>query len=673
MAIIQLSGVRIGYGGKPVLDSVDMVVEPGERIALVGRNGEGKSTLMKVLGGELEPAQGTVRRDRGTLIARLPQEVPQDIHGSVFDVVSAGLGSVGDLLARYHHLTVDLATATGAAAERMLGQLDTLGSELEACDGWNSNQRIEGLLTRMELDPEAEVSALSGGMKRRVLLARALAAGPSLLLLDEPTNHLDIAAIEWLERFLSGFGGALLVVTHDRAFLRKLATRVLELDRGRLTSWPGAYDHYLTGKTQQLEAEATENALFDKKLAQEEVWIRRGIKARRTRNEGRVRALEKMREERSRRRDRIGTVRMALDAGERSGKLVIEAKNASFAYQPGGPEVVRGLTTTILRGDRVGIIGPNGAGKSTLLNLLLGKAAPTSGSLRLGAAVQVAYFDQLRATLNDNDTVVRAITEGGAEELSINGRNRHVMSYLQDFLFTPERARQRVEKLSGGERNRLLLAKLFARPANLLVMDEPTNDLDVETLDLLEELLTEYPGTLLLVSHDRDFLDNVVTSTLVFEGDGVFAEYVGGYSDWQLQRQQATTALRTPDAAPAAAPEAVPTAPPASVSPKSPKAPATGKPTGKPAEKPAASKPAPTDKKPAAAKRKLSFKEQQELAELPGRIEKLESEIQQLGAELANPEVYKDAPRAAAAAARVKAAETELETAFARWQALDPD
>ncbi len=626
MVIIQLTDVCVGYGGKPVLDGIELTIEAGERIALVGRNGEGKSTLMKVISGELSADSGSMRQDKNATVARLPQEVPRDIQGSVFDVVSSGMGKVGELIARYHHLAMEM--AVDPESRRLLDRLDKLGEELEAADGWSANSRVDAILSRMELDPDVAVSSLSGGMKRRVLLARALAPKPALLLLDEPTNHLDIEAIIWLEKFLSGLGSALLFVTHDRAFLGRLATRIVELDRGHITSWPGSYNRYLTGKTAQLEAEASQNALFDKKLAKEETWIRRGIKARRTRNEGRVRALKKMRVERAGRRGRQGTVKMAVDTGKRSGKIVMEAEAARFAYS-GGEPVIDAFNTTIQRGDRVGIIGPNGAGKSTLLKLLLGQLTPTHGTVRQGTNLQVAYFDQLRDNLNDQDTVLEAVTERGSETLTVGGRQKHVMSYLRDFLFTPDRARVKVEKLSGGERNRLLLAKLFTRPANLLVMDEPTNDLDAETLELLEELLAEYPGTLLLVSHDRVFLNNVVTSILVFEGNQV-GEYIGGYDDWQSQRQ------KSPDTAP---------------------------------QKPAPVETPPAQKTP--AKRKRSYKEQQELAALPEQIETLEAELKTLTYDLANPEIYKDAERAAGATLRLSEVETKLASAYTRWEQLD--
>ncbi|MBI5138160.1 MAG: ATP-binding cassette domain-containing protein [Nitrospirae bacterium] len=632
MALIQLEDLCVSYGGPPVLDHVNLTIEPGERVGLVGRNGEGKSTLLKVVAGDLKPDSGVLRRGDGVRVARLAQEVPRDAAGSVFEVVSQGLGELGTWIATYHKLTVHLEAETDAARrERLLADLGRAGAALDAADGWSANSRVEGVLSRMGLDPDAPVQALSSGMKRRVLLAQALAGQPALLLLDEPTNHLDLDAITWLERFLAGFGAALLFITHDRMFLEKLATRIVELDRGQLTSWPGRFSKYQEGKAALLEAEATQNALFDKRLAKEEAWIRQGIKARRTRNEGRVRALEKMRVERARRRERTGTVRMSVDAGERSGKLVVEVKDAGFAY-PGAEPVIRGLSTAIMRGDRVGIVGPNGAGKSTLIRMLLGELAPTQGAVRLGTGLEVAYFDQLRATLNDADTVRQAVADG-LEELLVGGRKRHVMSYLRDFLFSPERAQVRVEKLSGGERNRLLLARLFTKPANLLVMDEPTNDLDTETLELLEELLAEYPGTLLLVSHDRAFLNNVTTSLLVFEGGGRVAEYVGGYDDWLAQRAR----------------------------PQAPPAPEPG------AERPVAPPAAPAER------RRLSYQEKKELDALPARIDALETEHTALAAALADPDLYRDAARAAESGARLAAVEAALEAAYARWAALEGD
>ncbi|MDH5525678.1 MAG: ATP-binding cassette domain-containing protein [Nitrospirota bacterium] len=636
MAIVQLIDVSVGYGTLPVLNGIGLTIEPGERVALVGRNGEGKSTLMKLIAGELIPDDGALKLDKGATVARLAQEVPDGVSGTVFDVVAEGLGKAGRLIAEYHHLTVGMSTPEGCT-DKALARLDTLGSELETVDGWNAHKRVEGVLTRMELDPEAEVSDLSGGMKRRVLLARALASAPSLLLLDEPTNHLDIEAIRWLEKFLSGYGATLLFVTHDREFLQRLATRVIELDRGHLTSWPGGYKHFLEGKASQLEAEEKANAHFDKKLAQEEVWIRKGIKARRTRNEGRVRALKKMREERLQRRERHGNVKMTLDAGQRSGRLVAEAEGVSFAY-PGGEPVIRDLTTTIMRGDRVGIIGPNGVGKTTLIKLLLGQHQPTGGRIKLGTGLEVAWFDQLRATLDDNETVRDAVNGGAGDMVQVGGRERHVVSYLRDFLFSPERIRVKVGKLSGGERARLLLARLFTRPANLLVMDEPTNDLDAETLELLEDLLMEYPGTLLMVSHDRAFLDNVVTSVLVLEGDGQVIENIGGYADWleRKAREEQEAAEPLAVAAPAA-PAAPVVAPPA----------------------------------PSAPKKKLSYKEQQELAALPARIDGLEKDLERLTADLADPAFYKNPAKLEKVTGQVKVVEAGLAEAYARWEALD--
>ncbi len=635
MALIQLTDLCVGYGNVPILDRISLAIEPGERIALLGRNGAGKSTLLKLMVGELQPDSGSFRRPAEGGIAYLSQEVPQEIEGTVFDVASQGLGKLGELVIAYHHLTVDLADAALDAAqqERLMTRLERVGSELDAADGWSASSRVEGVLSRMGLDPEAQVSSLSSGMKRRVLLARALASQPALLLLDEPTNHLDIDAIDWLERFLVGYGATLLFVTHDRVFLQALATRILELDRGSLTSWPGSYQRYLVARAAQLEAEATQEALFDKRLAAEEKWIRQGIKARRTRNEGRVRALKKMREERAGRRVRQGNVRMAVDVGERSGKIVLEATGAGFGYTD-GKSVFKGLDTMILRGDRVGIVGPNGAGKTTLLKVLLGQLAPTSGKVVQGTSLKVAYFDQLRAALNPKDTVWEAVTERGSEQITVGGSTRHVMSYLRDFLFSPERARVRVEKLSGGERNRLLLAKLFTRPANLMVLDEPTNDLDAETLELLEELVSDYPGTLLLVSHDRAFLDNVVTSMLVLDGQGGVTEYFGGYSDWV--RDQANAPVSSGQTPPV-------TAPPA----------------------PAKSNPA------SATKKRLTYQQQQELAKLPARIEQLEEEQGQLGVTLADPATHKDPDRARKATTRLAEVERLLEDAYTQWETLE--
>src|SRR5688572_4762801 len=531
MPLITLQDVDFSVGGPLLLEKVDLSIEPGERIALIGRNGAGKSTLLKLLAGEIKPDDGEIRVDGGRVeggrrIARLEQEVPAGAQGSVFDVVAAGLGELGALLAEYHHLV--------HADHVDMDQLARVQTRIESAHGWSLDQRVTETLERLSLDGDADFARLSGGMKRRVLLARALVSAPDLLLLDEPTNHLDIAAIDWLEGFLKSWSGALVFVTHDRRFLRALATRIVEIERGKVTSWPGDWENYQRRREERMNAEAQENARFDKMLAQEEVWIRQGIKARRTRDEGRVRRLKAMRNERMARRELTGNVRMDLAQAESSGKKVIEAKDVSFAH--GNLCLVRDFSTTILRGDRIGLIGPNGSGKTTLLKLLLGELQPDAGEVRSGTQLQVAYFDQYRAALREDWNAMENVAEG-RDFVEVGGKRKHVLGYLQDFLFTPERARAPITRLSGGERNRLLLARLFAQPSNLLVMDEPTNDLDVETLELLEELLGDYPGTLLLVSHDRDFLDNVVTSTLVMQDgeEGRVGEYVGGYSDWLRQ------------------------------------------------------------------------------------------------------------------------------------------
>ncbi|HEB95627.1 MAG TPA: ATP-binding cassette domain-containing protein [Sedimenticola thiotaurini] len=628
MALITLRNIHLGFGGPPLLDGIDLAVDKGERLCLLGRNGSGKSTLMKLIAGEIQADDGERVTPQGVCITRLEQEVPADLAGSVFDVVASGLGGVGELVRRYHRLGVELARAPDDGGRR-LEQLSQLQHRLEAADGWRTGQRVEQVISRLSLDPDVAFGSLSGGLKRRVLLARALVQDPDLLLLDEPTNHLDIESIEWLEQFLLDYRGALLFVTHDRRFLRRLATRIVELDRGRLTDWPGDYDNFLRRKEEMLNAEEQANQRFDRRLAEEEVWIRQGIKARRTRNEGRVRALQAMREERARRRQQAGQVKMALQDGERSGKLVLEARNIAYAWD--GSPVVRQFSTTVLRGDRIGIIGPNGCGKTTLLNLLLGRLAPDSGEVRLGTRLEVAYFDQMRAALDGEKSVVDNVADG-ADKVEVNGRSRHVISYLQDFLFPPERARQPVRALSGGERNRLLLARLFTRPANVLVLDEPTNDLDMETLELLEERLLEYQGTLLLVSHDRDFLDRVVTSTLVFEGDGRIGEYVGGYSDWLRQRPAGPVPRQT---AAAAARQ-------------------------------------PGKERPRSRPRKLGYREQRELEELPRRIERLESELEQAQQRLADPALYRQSGEAVAEQKAVLERLTaELEAAYGRWETLE--
>ncbi|MFC3650183.1 ATP-binding cassette domain-containing protein [Dyella humi] len=623
MPLIQLQRVDFSVGGPLLLEHVDLTVDANERVCIVGRNGEGKSTLMKLIAGELQPDDGEVRVQSGVVVARMAQEVPQDTAGSVFDVVAEGLGDLGHLLARYHHLLAE-------------GDFDALGdvqNQIEAQHGWDLDRRVSDVLTKLELPSDTDFAALSGGMKRRVLLAQALVRKPSVLLLDEPTNHLDIEAIGWLEGFLKQFEGSIVFITHDRSFLRALATRIVEIDRGQLTSWPGDYDNYLRRREERLHAEAQAQALFDKKLAQEEVWIRQGIKARRTRNEGRVRALKALRRERAERRELGGNAKMSLANAQASGKKVIELEHVHQAY--GGRVLIDDLSTTIMRGDRVGIIGPNGAGKSTLLKILLGELNPQRGDVSLGTGLQIAYFDQHRTQLNDALNALDNVAEG-REYIELNGQRKHIIGYLQDFLFSPERARAPITRLSGGERNRLLLAKLFAQPSNLLVMDEPTNDLDVETLELLEELLTEYKGTLLLVSHDREFLDNVVSSTLVLEGNGTVGEYVGGYSDWLRQKP----VERSPA-------ETVPAAKPVNAN--------------TPAE--------PINEKP---KRKLSYKDARELEQLPARIEQLEADVAARAEAMNDPSFYQQDNAAIQRANDAMAkAQAELESAYARWSELE--
>ncbi|MEZ5541853.1 MAG: ATP-binding cassette domain-containing protein [Pseudomonadota bacterium] len=634
MPVLRLDKVSLAFGHRALLDRVDFELRRGERVCLVGRNGEGKSSLLRVIDGEQAADEGTVWLRPGLRIAALAQEVTLDSQAPVFDVVAAGLGALAGVVSAYHHAAHALGQQGDAAA---MTRLAALQQELEAQGGWLLEQRVNSVLSRLQLDGETAFDTLSGGWRRRVLLARALVCAPDILLLDEPTNHLDIEAITWLEDFMVDFPGALLFISHDRAFVRRLATRIVELDRGQLASWPGDYDDYLRRKAAQLEVEERHNAQFDRKLAQEEAWIRQGIKARRTRNEGRVRALVALREERRQRRERGGTAELQLDAGEKSGRLVFEAEHVSVHF--GARVVLADFSATILRGDRVGIIGPNGAGKTTLIRTLLGEQQPTHGRVRRGARLQAAYFDQQRAQLDPDKPVLDSVAEG-SRRVTVNGRDRHVAGYLRDFLFPPERLQSPVRSLSGGERNRLLLARLFAQPANLLVMDEPTNDLDVETLELLEELLLDYPGTLLLVSHDRAFLDNVVTSTLVFEGDGVVNEYVGGYSDWLRQRAPAGQAQPVVPATPAAQP--------AREQPRRETPAAPGRPA------------------------KLSFKDQRELDALPARIEALEAEQAGLQRTVSDPAFYRqDGPLIGTTLARLEAVGAELEACYARWAELE--
>ncbi|MHB8455966.1 MAG: ATP-binding cassette domain-containing protein [Acidiferrobacterales bacterium] len=627
MPLLRLDKVSLAYGHHPLLDKVKLEIRSGERVCLVGRNGEGKSSLMRTISGEAVPDDGQIWIRPGARVAHLAQEVALDSDDSVFDVVAGGLVGLGKILSAYHHAAAEVArTPTPEATERLAERQHAL----EAADGWRLEQRVETVLSRLQLDGDARLHALSGGWRRRVLLARALVCEPDVLLLDEPTNHLDIEAISWLEDFLADFSGAVLFISHDRAFVRRLATRIIELDRGTLASWPGTYDDYVRRKADQLAAEAQQNALFDKRLSQEEAWIRQGIKARRTRNEGRVRALEALREQRRGRRERPGLVDLRLEEGQASGRLVVEAEHVDVRFAD--RTVISDFSVRIMRGDRIGIIGPNGAGKSTLIRVLLGELAPANGTVNPGTKLQVAYFDQQRAQLDPAATVMQSVG-GGRMEVTINGRSRHVAGYLQDFLFPPQRLQSPVSTLSGGERNRLLLARLFAQPANLLVLDEPTNDLDVETLELLEELLTDYDGTLLLVSHDRAFLDNVVTSTLAFEGDGHIGEYVGGYSDWLRQQR---------------------------------KAPTRAEPKGRP------DRAAPAADRQTGNSRRLSYKQQQELKAFPGKIETLEAEQARLHAAMSAPGFYQQpGDQIAASQSRLEAVAREIQAAYRKWEALE--
>ncbi|WP_458524758.1 ATP-binding cassette domain-containing protein [Onishia taeanensis] len=645
MTLLRLEQLQLAYGPQVLLNGADLVLERGERLALVGRNGTGKSTLLKLVSGEIQADGGSLWRAPGLKIGVLEQDLPAASGETIFDVVAQGLPEAGSLLAEYHHLIQD--------PDPDMARMERLQTQLEAIDGWSFHQRIDTVLTRLGLPADDAMDALSGGWRRRVALARALVSDPDLLLLDEPTNHLDLDTIGWLEDQLAAFGGAVLFITHDRAFLSRLATNILELDRGRLGRYPGDYAKYQEQKTHELEVEARENAEFDKKLAQEETWIRQGIKARRTRNEGRVRALEQMRRERGQRRERQGKANLSVDTGERSGKQVVELKGVSQAF--GSDYVVRDLTLDIQRGDRIGLIGRNGAGKTTLLKILLGELAPQEGQVKLGTKMQVAYFDQLRAGLEPEKTVYDNVAQG-SDRVTVGGRDRHVISYLQDFLFTPERARQPVKALSGGESNRLLLAKLFTQPANVLVLDEPTNDLDVETLELLEELLLDFDGTLLLVSHDRAFMDNVVTGVLAFEGDGIVREYVGGYSDWVRQGGKLPPAPWDFNAAQAAGQAKAESQGEAKAA------------RGEPAPSAAGGNDAPAEKR----RVKLSYKLQRELDQLPALIERLEREVADFEAKTGDPSFYQqDATAVTATLEALSAKQGELDEAMERWMELE--
>ena len=628
MALIWLNNISISFGGPRLLDGATLRIDEGERIGLLGRNGSGKSTLMRLLNGDIPQDQGEVVKSGAVRVALLPQEVPDELSGTVYDVVASGGQAHLELLKQYHDLTMQLARS---GKPGLLKELEQTQHQLETTGAWHFHQRVETVISWTGLNEDAEFRVLSAGLKRRVFLARALASEPDLLLLDEPTNHLDIDAILWLEDFLLKFNGTIMFVTHDRAFLQRMATRIVEIDRGRLLSFDCDYTSYLERRQAMLDAEEKAWEDFDKKLAKEEVWVRQGIKARRTRNEGRVRALEQLRRERELRRERTGKARIAIQEAERSGRLVIDAEKIDFAYDE--RNIIKNFSTTIIRGDKVGVIGPNGSGKTTLLKILLGELTPQQGRLRLGSGLKVAYFDQLRAQLDEDRTLKDNVADGN-DTIFTGGAPRHVIGYLQDFLFPPAQILAPVRSLSGGERNRLLLAKLFSMPSNVLVLDEPTNDLDTETLELLEERLLDYNGTLLLVSHDRAFLNNVVTSTIVFEGAGHLEEYVGGYDDWLGQRPES---LKMQKAEPQAKEER------------------------------------PKKEKPPQEKRKLSFKEARELEALPQSIEALEKEKAEILAVLSSPEFYarNDPGQVTATNARLEAVEDDLLEKYDRWMELE--
>ena len=637
MAILSLSNAHLAYGHVPLFDGAALSFEGGERLALIGRNGSGKSSLLKVLAGIEKLDDGLLQAQQGLRVVYVPQEPELDTAATVFDVVSEGVAEVKALRERYEAHGHQMDAHDGAQGD----DLDAIQTRIEALHGWNWEQRVEETLHRLDLDGARTVGQLSGGLKKRVALARALVATPDVLLLDEPTNHLDLDAIAWLEGLLRDFGGSVLLVSHDRAFIDNVATRIVELDRGQLRSYPGQLAAFEAAKLRELEAEAMASARADKLLAQEEVWVRKGVEARRTRSVGRIARLVALREQRARRRETLGSVRLEMASGAPSGKIVAELKDVSLHFPAAGGQqtIVSHFSATILRGDKVGLIGPNGAGKTTLLKLILGELEPSSGTVRRGTKLQVAYFDQMRSALDLDATLADTIAPG-SEWVEIAGGRKHVMSYLGDFLFSPARANSPVRTLSGGERNRLLLARLFALPANVLVLDEPTNDLDIETLELLEELLQTYDGTVFLVSHDRRFLDNVVTSTIAWEGDpawggrpGLWREYEGGYEDWKLQRERTRAALAAPVAAKPAAGAAAPRA--------------------------------------AGARAKLSYKEQRELEALPGLIEQLEAEQKTLFERLASASLYTEAPHLVAAMqARHDQIEAELTQALERWETL---
>lgn len=636
MALLNLSNAYLGFGDFPLLDHTELHIEPNERVCLVGRNGAGKSTLMKVLAGEVQLDDGKLIFEKDIIVTRLEQDPPRHIQETVFEYVAEGIAHLSDLLKQYHHISQQMLTNY---SDELLAKLSQVQAQLEHNNGWQFENRIQDTLKLLELDPDKKLCELSGGWVRRAALARALVANPDILLLDEPTNHLDVEAITWLEDLLLNFKGSIIFISHDRSFIRKIATRIVDLDRGKLVSYPSNYDLYLETKAEDLRVEALQNELFDKKLAQEEVWIRQGIKARRTRNEGRVRALKKLREERRNRREVQGKAKIQLDTTARSGKIVFEIEHASYEVE--GKTLLKDFSATIQRGDKIALVGPNGCGKTTFIKLLLGELQPTSGTIRCGTKLDVAYFDQYRAELDLEKTVMDNVADG-KQDIEVNGVKRHVLGYLQDFLFPPKRAMTPVKALSGGERNRLLLAKLLLKPNNLLILDEPTNDLDVETLELLEELLADYQGTLLIVSHDRQFIDNTVEECFFFEGNGVLNQYIGGYFDAKQQQENyhASQAVQSQN---------------------------------QKKNESLLSEPAKQEKPKAETKKvKLSYKEQRELEELPAKMEALEADIEALQTEVNSADFFsKEIAYTQEKLQALAEKEAELEQAFERWEMLE--